>query len=73
MCENLQMEFEILASESPAKAQTFLDELNEKVSGMADFKKLWLKFSMQTEAYVKKDVTLPVMVTKLYNIRIYMQ
>ena len=58
VCEGLQMEFEILASASPAKAQTFLDELDEKVAQMTQFKKTWLKFTMQTDTYVKKDVIL---------------
>ena len=56
--EQMQMEYEIAADDSPDLAK-FKSEVDEKVQLMLDFKKTWLKFVMQTDAYLKKDDILP--------------
>ena len=52
--ESLQLEFEMAVEEKPCLKE-FADEVSEKVSVMAAFKKVYMKFSLGLEQYLKKD------------------
>jgi len=47
-----------MAIESKPKLTEWASELKVKVETMLQFKKVWMKFQMQTESYMKLDVAL---------------
>ena len=51
----MQLEFDI-AVESKACLQEFAEEVSEKVSGMADFKKKYMRFSIGVDQYLKQEI-----------------
>ena len=57
--EGIQLQFEVSAVGKPSM-QVFLDEVNEKLEHMLGFKKVWGKFAMGGEAYLKKGEPLTV-------------
>ena len=52
--EGTQIAFEMAVESKPA-LQEFADEVNEKVESMSSFKKTYMKFTIGTDAYLKKD------------------
>jgi hypothetical protein len=52
--ESLQLEFEMAVEGKPCLKE-FAAEASEKVSGMAAFKKTYMKFSLGLDQYLKKD------------------
>jgi hypothetical protein len=52
--ESLQLEFE-MAVESKPSLKEFAAEASEQVSGMAAFKKTYMKFSLGLDQYLRKE------------------